>query len=57
MRSLVNKLLDLQALIHYQGLDVIVVTEAFLSDAIHDGELVGAGYSVYRRDRDRHGGE
>lgn len=51
-----NKSLDLQALIHYQGLDRMAVTETFHSDAIHNGELVGAGYSVYRRDRDRHGG-
>ena len=55
-RSVVNKSLDLQALIHCQGLDLLAVTETFLSDTIHDGELVGAGYSVYRRDRDRHGG-
>ena len=54
-RSVVNKLLDLQALLHCQGLDLMAVTKTFLSDVIYNGELVGAGYSVYRRDKDRHG--
>ena len=53
---MVNKSLDLQTLLHCQGLDLMAVTETFLSDAIYDGELVGAGYSVYRRDRAKHGG-
>ena len=54
-RSVVNKSLDVQAYLHSESLDVLAVTETFLSDAISDGELVGSGYSVYRRDRDRHG--
>ena len=32
----------------FQGLDLMAVTETFLSDAIYDGELGVAGYSVYR---------
>ena len=55
-RSVVNKSLNVQAYLHSESLDVLAVTETFLSDAISDGELVGSGYSVYRRDRDRHGG-
>ena len=53
---MVNKSLDVQAFLHSQNVDVLAVTETFLSDAITDGELVGCGYSVFRRDRNRHGG-
>ena len=55
-RSVVNKSLDVQAYLHSESLDVLAVAETFLSDAISNGELVGSGYSVYTRDRDRHGG-
>ena len=56
-RSVVNKSLDVHAFLHSQNVDVLAVTETFLSDAITDGELVGCGYSVFRRDRNRHCGE
>ena len=55
-RSVVNKSLDVHAFLHSQNVDVLAVTETFLSDAITDDELVGCGYSVFRRDRNRHGG-
>ena len=54
---MVNKPLEVQAFLHSQNVDVLAVTETFLSDAITDGELVGCGYSVFRRDRNGHCGE
>lgn len=56
-KSVVNKLLDVQVFAHSQTvIDVLAVTDTFLSDATFDGELVGCSYSVFRRDGDRHGG-
>ena len=60
-RSIVNKRLDLQAMIEDQNLDVIAVTESFLSEDILDSELVGeiGGTplnQIFRKDRNRHGG-
>ena len=53
---MVNKRIDLQALLDVQGLDVLAVTETFLSDVILDSELISDGFTIFRRDRDRHGG-
>ena len=38
------------------ALDIIAVTETFLSDEILNTEIVNGDYSVFRRDRNRHGG-
>ena len=57
-RSIVNKTQDLQALLISEDPDVIAITETFLSEDVLDSELVDvATYTVYRRDRNRHGGE
>ena len=53
---MVNRTLDVQTFLHGQSLDLLAVTETFLSDAIFDGELFDSGYSVHRMDRYRHGG-
>ena len=55
-RSIANKALDLQALMAERKLDIIAITESFLSDDILDGELISGQYQVFRRDHDRHGG-
>ena len=55
-RSVVNKSLDLQAYLQCNSLDLLAVTETFLSSEILDGEVIDHGYTVHRRDRDRHGG-
>ena len=51
-----NKKLDIQALLVAEYLDVLAVTETFLGDEILDSELVGGDYTIFRRDRNRHGG-
>ena len=55
-RSILNKSLDLQVYLHSNSLDVLAVSETFLSPDILDGEFLGCDYEVHRRDRDRHGG-
>ena len=44
------------ALLEAEQFDVVTITETFLSDEISDGELFDGGYSIFRRERDRHGG-
>ena len=55
-RSIVNKSLDSQAMILSENLDVVAITETFLDDNILDGELVDQSFTIFRRDRNRHGG-
>ena len=57
-RSLRNKLTDFQASIYYDDVDILVITETWLTPAILDHEVLPSGYNVYRRDRenDRRGG-
>lgn len=55
-RSVMNKKLDIQALLVEERLDVLAVTETFLGDEILDSELLGGDYTIFRRDRNRHGG-
>ena len=39
-----------------ENLDVVAITETFLDDNILDGELVDQSFTIFRRDRNRHGG-
>ena len=56
-RSLVNKLIDFQASIYSKSVDIIIVSETWLTSAILNHEILPSCYSVYRRDReDRRGG-
>jgi len=55
-RSVMSKKLDIQALLVAECLDVLAVTETFLGDEILDSELVSSDYTIFRRDRNRHGG-
>ena len=36
--------------------DIVLGTESWLSSDIHDSECFQSGYSVYRKDRNVHGG-
>ena len=51
-----NKRLDLYVMINTTSPDVIVITETFLDSSILDGEVIPQGYSVFRCDRNQHGG-
>ena len=57
-RSLRNKLTDFQASIYSNDVDILVITETWLTPAILEHEVLPSGYSVYRRDREeeRRGG-
>ena len=51
-----NKSLDLQVYLQSNSLDVLAISETFLSPDILDGEFLGCDFTVHRRDRSRHGG-
>lgn len=46
-----NKLCLFQNLIYSGNNDIASVTETWLTDNISDGEILGNGYTIYRRDR------
>ena len=50
-KSIVNKQLDLYAMIATTTTDVIVITETFLDCTIMDGEIFPQEYSVFRCDK------
>ena len=50
-----NKLLDLQAYLYGNHLNILAITEKFLSQEVTNGEIISSGY-VFRRDRNHHGG-
>ena len=55
-RSIVNKRLDLYAMINATAPDVVVITETFLDCSIMNSEIFPQNYCLFRRDRNRHGG-
>ena len=55
-RSVMSKRFDFLAYICARGFDFIAVTETFLDDSVHDSHVAPPGYSVFRCDRNRHGG-
>ncbi len=55
-RSLLPKLDELRVLAEDSNPGVFCITESWLSGEMCDNELSIAGYFLYRRDRDRHGG-
>ena len=55
-RSIANKSEALRALLDTDHLDLVAITETFLDEDILDSELVNTSFTVYRRDRNRHGG-
>ena len=42
---------DFQALVYSRQLDVVIVTETWLTPEILDKEILPSGYNLYRRDR------
>lgn len=55
-RSLRNKVVDLETILLSYKPHITVITETWLSKHIADSELVPSGYSIYRCDRNEHGG-
>ena len=55
-RSLLPKLSELRSLVHKSKVAVLSVTETWLDDTVTDQEISISGYSVLRKDRNRHGG-
>ena len=56
VRSICSKKLDLFAYVTAHPYDIIAITETFLDPSINDSEFAPHFYSVFRRDRNRHGG-
>ena len=58
VRSLVNKLMDFQASVYSKNVDIVIITETWLTPAILDYEILPTGYDIHRRDRskDKRGG-
>ena len=56
-RSIVNKVLDLQVMINSSDLDIVIITETYLDSCILDSEIINTNkYTIFRHDRNRHGG-
>ena len=55
-RSVVSKRFVLSAYVLAGDFDVVTITETFLDDSIHDSHITPPGYTIFRKDRNRHGG-
>ena len=55
-RSLLSKLDELRVLCLANNYDIVCIVESWLSQDILDSELAITGYTIFRRDRNRHGG-
>ena len=55
-RSLVSKLSSLYPFVCGCAVDILCLSETWLSDYIFDNEILPAGYTIYRRDRQSWGG-
>ena len=55
-RSLFSKLDELCVLCLVNNYDIVCIVESWLSQDISDSELAITGYTIFRRDRNRHGG-
>ena len=53
-RSIINKLLDFQAVIASENPDVVGITESWSHSDISDSELLLADYELFRQDRPSH---
>ena len=56
VRSILLKRFDLIAYLCTHQFDVVAITESFLDSSIPDVHIIPSGYTVFRRDRNRHGG-
>lgn len=55
-RSLVNKVDEFRTLLELYQPEVVVAVETWLGEGFTERELTIDGYTLHRRDRDRHGG-
>lgn len=55
-RSVKNKIIELAALIETTKPHVVLGSESWLDDTINDNEIFPTCYTVYRKDRNAHGG-
>ena len=56
VRSLLPKIDDLRLICSLFSPSVLCIVETWLDDSIEDSEICVQGYSIYRVDRNRHGG-
>ena len=54
-RSIVNKHVELEALLHVQNLDLLIGTESHLIEVVMSSEVFPLQYNTYRHDKNRHG--
>ena len=55
-RSIKNKLEEFHARVYLDKPDIIAITESWLDDSFNVGEVFPSDYSVFRNDRNTHGG-
>lgn len=55
-RSIVNKVIALEHLLLTYCPHILILTETWLNDEIHDSESVPPGYNIIRKDRGSRGG-
>ena len=55
-RSIKNKLEEFHARVYLENPDIIAITESWLDDSFNAGEVFPSEYSVFRNDRNTHGG-
>ena len=56
VHSVVSKRFALSAYVLAGDFDVVAITETFLDDSIHDSHIAPPGYTIFCKDRNRHGG-
>ena len=54
--SIIGKLNMIQTYVHSYAPDLIAITETKIDESFHDNELLGNDYTIWRKDRNRHGG-
>ena len=54
--SAVNKHVDLEVFLKMQNIHLVMGTESHLDGAVFDSEVFPSNYTVYRKDRNIHGG-
>lgn len=56
VRSILPKIDEIRLLLSSTSLDILSVCETWLDNSVTDNEISVSGYSVVRKDRNRHGG-
>jgi len=55
-RSIVNKLNNFQSYVYSLDLDIVALTETWLTDSIFNNEILPVDFAIYRKDRGSRGG-